>query len=307
MNESDLYPALTDNNPFRICCLSVNVVSMVVGVPLLFGIVWFERFGSDKKRTILNMLISEVIWTFIVALALVQIPDLVRFTLGPLPRTVCFLLLLLRNYLACTIVLLFTSTSVSRFVFIFCLKNPAAFQDDFWFRFSSLVIHLFSQLFWGTLHFINTNQPVIYYICTGENSEEAIRHPFKGYGIIETSCVIVNAFVYIKIYFYKQKIKQQPHTHFNSQKVASLFEIEKENLGNFIFVVLSITLIISSTFSVAKLNSINAKDINVYPNYLFVFYRNLLFQSFVIVFFIVWFYAKKNLRKKVLSEILSLF
>ena len=307
MNNSDLYPALTDNNPFRICCLIVNVVSMLVGLPFMFGIVWFEKFGSDKKRTILNMFVSQLISIVCLLVFIVQIPELLRYTYGPLPPSFCFLHLLLRNYLSDSVEIIFNSISISRFVYIFCLNNPAAFQDDFWFRFSSLAIHLFSQLFWSTLHLINTNQPVIYYICTGEDSEEAIKHPFKGYGITDVISIILNVFIYIKIYFYKQKLRQQSHPQLSSSKTLSLLEIEKENLANFFFVVFSLTFLITTTITVSKLNSVHSKDFNLFPNYLFAYYRSLIFPSFSILFFIIWFYAKKNLRDQVFGQFKIVF
>jgi len=305
MNSSDFYPALTDNNPIRITCLVTCLVTILLGFPFHLGVLWFERFGSDKKRTILNMLVSEVIWLMVGFVAVIQFPEIFRFTYGPLPESLCFLQLFARNSLVFTITLLLNAISIWRFVFIFCLKNPAAFRDNFWFLYSSLVIHLFSILYWGTCHFVAAYQPVVFYICTGQNSEEAIKHPFKGYGTIEVFSFVVNTFIYIKIYFHKQKISPEPHTYGFSMKVLSMSEMDKANLVNYFFVFSCLSFLSTTFMTVAKVNSIPAKDFNMYPNYLWSYYRSLVVPTLSSIFVIIWFYSKKNLRQKVWDQFLN--
>ena len=204
-----------------------------------------------------------------------------------------------------TITLLFDAVSVSRFVFIFYLKDPASFQDDFWFLYSSLVIYLFCILFWGTLHFIADFQPVVYYICTGQDSTEAIKHPFKGYGMTDLFSFFLNIFIYIKVYLYKRKTNPQPQTHRCFLKMMSLTEIENTTLANFFFVAFCLAFLFSTTVAVTKLNLISSKDFNIFPNYLLAYYRSLVAPAFCSIFFTAWFYSKKNLRQKVWDQVLD--
>jgi hypothetical protein len=52
---------------------------------------------------------------------------------------------------------------LSRYVYIFHLKNPAAFDDDFWALFLNLWVTFASLCFKGTVHFI-ANQVTISWV-----------------------------------------------------------------------------------------------------------------------------------------------
>ncbi len=51
--EIDFYHALTDNSVYRAVCLQLSILSIVIGIPHLYSLtISFEKFGSDKRRTI---------------------------------------------------------------------------------------------------------------------------------------------------------------------------------------------------------------------------------------------------------------
>ncbi len=56
--------------------LSVNVI------PSLYGIIWFERFGSDSKRTLINQLFASVCWYLMVLILCLQTPQIFRIIYG---------------------------------------------------------------------------------------------------------------------------------------------------------------------------------------------------------------------------------
>ena len=85
----DLYPSLTASSMPHNISIATAFASVIIGPPFLFGIIWFERFGSDKKRTLLNMFATKVCWTNILLLVIVRTLEIVRFTMGPLPFGLC--------------------------------------------------------------------------------------------------------------------------------------------------------------------------------------------------------------------------
>ncbi len=48
-----------ENNIFKNVSIVFAIVSAFTGPALLYGIIWFEKFGSDIKRTLLNRLVSS--------------------------------------------------------------------------------------------------------------------------------------------------------------------------------------------------------------------------------------------------------
>jgi hypothetical protein len=68
---------------------------------------------------------------------------MVRYVGGPLPSSLCVLQLHVRNAILTQLMLILDAIVLSRATFIFCLKNPAAFNDDFWCRFGTTSICCF--------------------------------------------------------------------------------------------------------------------------------------------------------------------
>ena len=87
----DLFPSLTENNPARLIAWSFALISTIIAPPIFYFIIWFERYGNDNKRTLINMFVSMYCSTLIGFLCTSQVLELVRFSYGPLPGPICFL------------------------------------------------------------------------------------------------------------------------------------------------------------------------------------------------------------------------
>ena len=115
-------------------------------IPIFCSIIWYEKFGSDNKRTVLNKLAASICWCAILIEILVQIPEWIRYCFGPLPSFFCYLHLVFTNTLAIQVMLIFDAISILRYIFIFWLKNPYSFCDDFWTVFLNLWMFSFSLM-----------------------------------------------------------------------------------------------------------------------------------------------------------------
>ena len=51
----DFYPHITENSPEKIISLTISVVGIIIGPPILLSIIWFEKYGSDKKQTLIKL------------------------------------------------------------------------------------------------------------------------------------------------------------------------------------------------------------------------------------------------------------
>ena len=52
---------------------------VIIIISLLFGIIWYERFGRDQARTLINQQVASICWSGILWLLLVEVPFIVRF------------------------------------------------------------------------------------------------------------------------------------------------------------------------------------------------------------------------------------
>ena len=57
--DSDFFKFLMVYGPSEIVSLVFSAVSLVSVPLLLYSIIWFDNFGSDKKRTLINRLVSS--------------------------------------------------------------------------------------------------------------------------------------------------------------------------------------------------------------------------------------------------------
>ena len=95
-NESDLFPFMTDNTAAKWTAWAFSCFLTVIAPCALYSVIWYERFGSDKKRTLVNMLFAQMCWTTIAFMYSVHIIELIRYSYGPLASSLCFLQLLVR-------------------------------------------------------------------------------------------------------------------------------------------------------------------------------------------------------------------
>ena len=91
LNATDFYPFMTDNNAVKWAALAFSLLFTLTGPCALYSVIWFDRFGSDNKRTLLNMLFSQMCWTIIAYIFLAQIIEMTRYIVGPIFGIICFI------------------------------------------------------------------------------------------------------------------------------------------------------------------------------------------------------------------------
>ena len=104
LTTNDDFLSFTQTHLARNFCLAVSIVTFFTCIPLFIFIVWFEKYGSDKKRTILNMFVSKIILSCIFYLLFPHTIELLRFGLGPLSGILCGVHQVVKVSLAFTLV-----------------------------------------------------------------------------------------------------------------------------------------------------------------------------------------------------------
>ncbi len=61
----EIFDILFERSLLKVSFVIASVLFSILNVFLLYGIIWFERFGSDHKRTIMNKLLTSVCWILI--------------------------------------------------------------------------------------------------------------------------------------------------------------------------------------------------------------------------------------------------
>ena len=167
-NSSNFFQGFYDHKLSNTFFVIFSIVGTFFLIPLLYGIIWYEQHGSDNKRTLLNKFVSSLCWVSIEYLLLCQIPDITRHIFGPMSQINCSIQMHLKLIVPIQILLILDGIIISRYFFIFWLKNPVAFNDNFWCFFLNIWIIGFSLS--STLIFFMAldNNSILYYVCIGK-------------------------------------------------------------------------------------------------------------------------------------------
>jgi hypothetical protein len=83
-------------------------------------------------------------------------------------KLVLFLAFVLKNTISIQEILYFGIIAVVRYLFIFSVKNPATFQDEFWSFFINILVISFGFLSQVLFACLPGRQPLTFYFCTGD-------------------------------------------------------------------------------------------------------------------------------------------
>ena len=249
--EYNYYSQLMEDNPYRYVLATIAIIIMTASLITCYSIIWIERYGSDKKRTVINQLVASICWTFITWNSTVQIIKLVRLLYGPLGLKLCAWTSILQRVVTTRVLLLVNAISTVRYAFIFWSKNPGAFNDDFWHKFVSLWTIMAGSIFQYVIASLPNKKLMGIDVCIGLPPNHDLDSYIINIGI-EIPSLVLQLFIFTRIAIYHQNLKRKPQPT-NNLKNQQLAEIEKSslltfssNLGIGILAFLLLTAILSS-------------------------------------------------------------
>ena len=194
---------------------------------------------------------------------------------------------MLRSSFLVEILLLFNASSVAQYIYIFWLKNPLAFSDDFWCSYATYAIKLFSlgsQFVW---HALTPRQPINYFVCTGIDPTKFADKPFRVYGFFELLTIFIQVFVQLRIKIYKRN-------SFGPVSIngSNIMEMEKISLPSFFLNVFTMSVLATSTFFMVITFNMEPQKLLLYPNSLIVQFVFLCLPCFIWALVATTFYIK---------------
>ena len=272
---------------------------------LFYGIVWYERFGTDNKRTLINKLVASQCWAFIQYFSVLQIIETITFIVGGSPSFVCFGQVMMKNSYKTQFLLFFDSSIFVQYLFIFWVKNPAAVNDDFWSHFVSMWIVGFSLIFNFAKFYTAHTQLIGYYICKGAMPDLDWSLPSHIGAHIEVFTVLSIILIKLKINFFRSNHVEHTMTKRSIfLKNFSLEAINRSSIPSFTTNLTGLLIMSMFLFVGLKFNKIKPHQLIEYPNYLYVYFIQLILPNFVGFIFVYLFYSKNSaMRESIISEL----
>ena len=153
-------------------------ISMSTIVPMfMYSIIWYEKYGSDNKRTLLNKFAASICCSGMQFLMFIQMSEIIWYLYGPLPANFCLFVRILRSTLSAEVLIYLDLIVLTRYLYIFWIKNPAGIHDNFWALFIGILVKMFSLICNGVWHLTISHQPLNFYICSGLDPTIAYQNP----------------------------------------------------------------------------------------------------------------------------------
>jgi len=221
----------------------------------------------------MNQLVSKLIWYNILFLVFTQVPVTALYSFGNLPEWLCHLESILVPSILLGLLIIVDAISIVRFLFIFCMKNPTANQDDFWSWFLFSWSFFMSITYTSALHILPGKNPHFFYICKGSAPKDMYTAISKGNPLLffkVLSSLIISVLIYLKIKFYKKSQNAQSKSIING-----IFE--KRNLPNATFCFFTIFTIFGLASYIWFMNRMDLETVTNYPGYIWIQVLNLCF------------------------------
>ena len=309
MSIEPVYCGVFEDRPSKYVGMVTSSILVLVNMGLLLGMIWYERYGSDNRRTLMNKLFASICWAAI-AQNLYTVLDILRYLLGPRPPSLCFLQIWVKFSITSVFLLLYDAIILTKYILIFWLKNPGAVNDDFWCTFINVWVYVASFLYDGTRLILPGRLSASYYMCTGTSPASDLEMPKRGRAMVEILTVALYFSVMIRMLFHKRGILGVPtrHSAVSRYRIHDLVSLEKSTIAT-----ASSNLIILFCFAMymyfyGLINSYKHREYNEFPNYFIIMFHLLVWTPTIIFVASVLYYLRHDpLRTTLVRELKNYF
>jgi len=277
---------------------------ILVGPPLLLGIIRYKQFGIRKNRTLLTLLTPTICWINIWQLYLIRTLEVIHFTLGPLPEPVCCFKVTAKVFIISMTILQLDAYVVTRYVLIFCLKNPLSINDTFWNKVITLCTAFLSIIAAATGAFVSSCKKSAFGICNNHQTEPiSLDVSLIYFVVLIIGSLLLHLVVKIRIWVHEREVKVFPENQLVLFKSTIVKEMKKTEMWVFsaVFFIFIVFLIL-----IDNPGFVSAAEDMAHDNFATIFVH--LAAPVILMFALVLlFYRQKALRTFVWVEIKSLF
>ena len=227
-----------------------SLINIIVLTPMSYSVIWYERFGSNHPRTVLNQLVSSMCWNIIFQ-NLINFPLEILLTIfGPFSEGFCLFHMTLKHGALFHILMMMFSMTSAKYLSIFVLKNPGGVKSEFWVLFINIVT-IFASLITQSVYLICPGvNPVNFYVCSGQEPGSTFNKRNYPMILVLLLDIIWYLFAVIKIEMFKKKncpqIAQGQSRHLNGWTLPPVSDVvfEKNTLVNLASIALTFTTMI---------------------------------------------------------------
>jgi len=263
-----------ENSATKIISIVISVLMTAVGTPILFLLIRFER--DNPYRILVNQLITGMMYIGILYTCTVHSIYLMIYVIGPLHPILCLISFTLHGAYVNGVLLLSSAVITTRFIFTFHLKNPTAFQHDFWCLYITLSIGVVSLIYQLVYVFFSPGRlPASFFVCLGKfNQALAETMPRKStpFYIFFVIAGLIHCYCGFRLKVYELKSST---IQILVLKTKRDFTFDKNQIVTASFHILLVIIFYIICLPVIKFQAMTLPNLNSYPDYLWMYYLHL--------------------------------
>jgi len=278
-----------------------STLATLITVPMMFNVVLYE--ADYHNRTLINRLISSDFMSAIWHNLIVQPLIFARYVFGPQEELFCQVEYLIKNVIILKLILFLDFIIIIRYIFVFKFKNPTAIQEDFWVLFLTIWSIGFAVICQTTVLIFPGKEPMMFYFCLGKMPKSLVNVKVKnntGFNVLVLLTLFCHTYINVRFMIHKYKQRQRSgvsqliYPPDNCLLIQShlLGKLKQENLFTLTTNAGAIATIIMSGVSPNVINRIDPTQIDVFPNYLWVYVHHHITGSVGLLVLNVIYYYK---------------
>ena len=269
----------------------LSTIISLIDVMLSYGIVRYENSRTDHRKTLMDKLRLFYFRSIIIAVPIIHCLNFLNYYFGPLNYSVCFFLMVSRNVLKSNMLFFFNCIAIARYIFIFWMKNPTSIDENFWAQLIGTLSFIFSCILNTVAYILPQRYSIFLYTCVdADPTPDLMKEKIKIFQLEVLVSAVIQIFVFSRIKFFKLKCKMPPTSNGNNSSFS---------LKSFIIIFNIIGWFSVYSYLQMKVNSVSPQEVNKYPNYVFMyFYQLVVAESLRLIFIITDYIVYVELRGK---------
>jgi hypothetical protein len=310
-DQGDFFSGLVENRMSKIISLLFAEFGAVTCCCISYSIIWYEMFGSDHKRTLINRLTVYIWCCPLFWKIFVQQVDVLRYIFGPAPKFICHFNYFLKLYLSFQAILLLDVIVVARYVFIFCLKNPAGFNVEFWSVYFLLWTFFLSAILQLVQCLLPGKEFPDIWICSGKNPNLDFNQKYQSLApdtSIMAFSLLIHVVISIRIKIYKLKTNAAEVTQNPRSKIFWIFSLETDSVLDVAESIVPFGLVLLAMLVNLVRRRLELDLLNQYPDCLWeYFYTHIRPSLTIFLLFAIKLIRDHQYRSCLSRELKSLF
>ena len=193
---------------------------------------------------------------------------------------------------------------ITRYIFIFWLKNPGAFKDEFWSLYVNIWVVFFSWISQIIFDVMLGTDTYHIHICTGVtpppvNESSNLKKNLSFNNVLRLFTLLIHIIVLVRIQIYKFKESNQ-NAPGNKSTFTKLVNIERHSLADLTANLITVCCIIIAGVAQLQINFVEIEDFNRYPHYLYEYYYRLIRPPLTAHMVVTMYYVRHHVMRQTL-------